>query len=93
MKKFAYTVLTAAMAGGIALGTDGAASAGHCVAPANEESSPGFSYFGTDHVQEANHAEGSKEGPHVAPDGTRSSGASGCRDATGSPSERAPGKR
>ncbi len=46
MKKFAYTVLTAAMAGGIALGTGGAASAAHCVAP--EKDSPGFSYFGQD---------------------------------------------
>ena len=46
MKKFAYTVLTAAMAGGIALGTGGAATAAHCVSP--EKDSPGFSYFGQD---------------------------------------------
>ncbi len=75
MKKFAYTVLTAAMAGGIALGTGGAASAAHCVAPAGEESSPGFSYFGQD---------GREDG--------EPRGASVCRERTGSPSERAPGK-
>ncbi len=85
MKKLAYTVLTTAMVGGIAFGTGGAASAAHCVSP--EKDSPGFSYFGTDHVQEADHAEGGNPGPHAG-----TSGASNCRDTTGSPSERAPGK-
>lgn len=46
MKKFAYTVLTAAMVGGITLGTGGVASAAHCVSP--DKTSPGFSYFGQD---------------------------------------------
>ncbi|MDQ3571346.1 MAG: hypothetical protein M3383_00620 [Actinomycetota bacterium] len=64
------------------------ASAAHCVAPAGEEPSPGFSYFGNDHVQEADHAEGGNPGPHAG-----TSGASNCRETTGSPSERAPGKR
>ena len=68
------------------------AFAAHCVAPATEPSSPGFSYFGTDHVKGSTHPEGGNPGPHVALDGTRSSGASACRDATGSPSNRAPGK-
>ena len=64
----------------------GTASAAHCVAPAGEEAQPGFSYFGTDHVQEADHAEGVNPGHN---NGTP--GASSCRD-TGSPSDRAPGK-
>ena len=60
------------------------ASAAHCVAPDN--TSPGFSYFGTDHVQEATHAEGRTPGHMGTP------GASNCRERTGSPSERAPGQ-
>lgn len=70
------------------------ASAAHCVAPAGEPSSPGFSYFGNDHVQEKDHnggapgqPEGGKSGPHMG-----TSGASNCRETTGSPSERAPGQ-
>ena len=58
------------------------ASAAHCV----ESDEPGFSYFGTNHVQEATHAEGGNPGPHAG-----TSGASNCRETTGSPSERAPG--
>ena len=85
MKKIAYAVLTAAMAGGLTLGTAGAASAGHCLDA--EKTSPGFSYFGTDHVQEATHAEGGNPGPHMG-----TSGASNCRATTGSPSDRAPGR-
>lgn len=65
----------------------GTASAAHCVAPANEASMPGFSYFGRDHVQESTHAEGGNPGPHAG-----TSGASNCRATTGSPSERAPGQ-
>lgn len=65
----------------------GTASAAHCIAPAGEPSSPGFSYFGRDHVQESTHAEGGNPGPHAG-----TSGASNCRDTTGSPSERAPGR-
>lgn len=55
----------------------GVVSAAHCVAPAGEASSPGFSYFGKD---------GRK-------DGDPTPGASVCRERTGSPSERAPGQR
>lgn len=67
----------------------GAPSAGaaHCVAPAGEEAQPGFSYFGNDHVQEKNH-ENEGQGVHAG-----TSGASNCRDTTGSPSERAPGRK
>ena len=61
------------------------ASAAHCVAP--EGDSPGFSYCGTDHVKEADHPEGGNPGPHMG-----TSGASNCRETTGSPSERAPGR-
>ncbi len=46
--------------------------------------SPGFSYFGTDHVQEAG---GGNPDPHAG-----TSGASNCRESTGSPSDRAPGR-
>jgi hypothetical protein len=63
----------------------GSVSAAHCVAPVGEASSPGFSYFGRDHVQESTHAEGGNPGPHAG-----TSGASNCRGTTGSPSERAP---
>jgi hypothetical protein len=61
----------------------GPASAAHCQNA--EKTSPGFSYFGTGHVQESTHGEGSKEGPHMG-----TSGASNCRDTTGSPFEHAP---
>ena len=62
------------------------ANAAHCVAPAAD--SPGFSYFGTDHVQEATHKEGGNPGPHAG-----TPGASNCRETQGSPSVRAPGKQ
>lgn len=68
------------------------ASAAHCVSP--EGDSPGFSYFGNDHVQEADHngagpgqREGGKTGPHAG-----TSGASNCNETSGNPSERAPGR-
>ena len=62
------------------------AGAGHCVAPATEEPAPGFSYFGTDHVQsQAHDSEG--EGKHSG-----TAGASNCRANEGSPSDRAPGQ-
>ncbi len=72
----------------------GPASAAHCVASATNPTTPGFSYFGTDHVKETDHsldggpdAEGGNPGPHMG-----TSGASNCRDTTGSPSDRAPGQ-
>lgn len=89
MKKIVYAMLTAAMASSLAMSTGGAASAAHCTGTTAEDmSSPGFSYFGTDHVQEATHAEGGNPGPHMG-----TSGASNCRETTGSPSERAPGRQ
>lgn len=82
-RKFAYIMITAAMAAGAAIGTAGSAAAAHCV----EGDTPGFSYFGTVHVKESTHAEGGNPGPHAG-----TSGASNCRATTGSPSERAPGR-
>jgi len=68
------------------------ASAAHCVSP--EGDSPGFSYFGNDHVQEKDHngaapgqPEGGKTGPHMG-----TSGASNCNETSGNPSTRAPGR-
>ncbi len=76
------------MASGMTVVSAGAASAAHCTGTtAADMASPGFSYFGTDHVQEADHAEGGNPGPHVG-----TSGASNCRESTGSPSDRAPGR-
>ena len=87
------------LAGGMAIAVVAAfgiapagASAAHCVSP--EGDSPGFSYFGNDHVQEADHngaepgqPEGGNPGPHG---GTL--GASNCNATSGNPSERAPGR-
>ena len=64
----------------------GAPSAGaaHCVDSAS--TAPGFSYFGTVHVQgEAHDNEGG--GSHMG-----TSGASNCNETSGNPSERAPGR-
>ncbi|MBA2551476.1 MAG: hypothetical protein H0V13_10575 [Nocardioidaceae bacterium] len=84
LTKLAKAVAVTAMVSGSVLLSAGGASAAHCVSP--EGDSPGFSYFGTDHVQEADHAEGANNGVH-------SPGASSCRADTGSPSDRAPGKK
>lgn len=84
---------TAAVAGFTFIGS-GSASAAHCletVPDGVQATSPGFSYFGTDHVAEEEAHGGSPEGGNPGPHmGT--SGASNCRDTTGSPSNRAPGQ-
>ena len=82
-RKFGTAAVVAAMAA-FAVAPSGAAAA-HC--QDSEGTSPGFSYFGTDHVKESEHAEGGNPGPHMG-----TSGASNCRETTGSPSERAPGQ-
>lgn len=82
MRKFSTAVAVAAVAAVAAF--PAGASAAHCVGPEGDD--PGFSYFGTDHVQESNHPEGGNPGPHAG-----TSGASNCRDAS-DPSERAPGR-
>ena len=84
-KKFGMAVTVAAMAA-IAVVPAGA-SAAHCV----EGNSPGFSYFGNDHVAEDEAHGGSPEGGNPGPH-AGTSGASNCRETTGSPSERAPGQ-
>ncbi len=78
-------IVAAAFAAMSSLMVAGPASAAHCVD--EDGTSPGFSYFGTDHVQETDHAEGGNPGPHAG-----TSGASNCQETTGSPSERAPGQ-
>lgn len=84
LEKIAKTIAVTAFAGGSVLLSAGGASAAHCVSP--DGTSPGFSYFGNDHNQEAAHGnEGRNNGAH-------SPGASSCREDTGSPSERAPGR-
>ncbi len=65
----------------------GGASAAHCV----EGDSPGFSYYGSEHVAQADAHGGSPEGGNPGPH-AGTSGASNCRTTTGSPSERAPGR-
>ncbi|MGI8911366.1 MAG: hypothetical protein ACR2JR_12565 [Rubrobacteraceae bacterium] len=82
-KKIAVGIIFAAMS---SLIVGAPVSAAHCVD--EDGTSPGFSYFGTDHVQEADHAEGGNPGPHMG-----TSGASNCQETTGSPSERAPGQQ
>ncbi len=84
MRKKFGTAAVVAVAAAFA-GVPASASAAHC--QNLEKTSPGFSYFGTDHVQETDHAEGGNPGPHAG-----TSGASNCRTTTGSPSERAPGQ-
>lgn len=84
-KKFGTAAAIAAMFA--FAGPPSSALAAHCV----EGDSPGFSYYGNDHVaQEEAHGgspEGGNPGPHAG-----TSGASNCRETTGSPSERAPGQ-
>lgn len=90
MIRTVHGMIRIALAGGVlgsfaALGvTTTPVSGAHCIETGDE---PGFSYFGTGHVQEVDHAEGGNPGPHAG-----TSGASNCRVTTGSPSERAPGQ-
>ncbi|HEU5083132.1 MAG TPA: hypothetical protein VFU14_07320 [Acidimicrobiales bacterium] len=80
-KKLAALAVAGASLGLFAVGAPSAGAA-HCV----EGDSPGFSYFGTEHVQgDAHDNEG--QGRHMG-----TSGASNCRETTGSPAERAPGQ-
>ena len=93
LKNIAKAIAVTAIAGGAVLVSAGGASAAHCLETVNGVivgDTPGFSYFGTDHVKDSPHAdgpEGGNPGPHMG-----TSGASNCRDTTGSPSERAPGQ-
>jgi hypothetical protein len=78
MRKMLGTAATIAGVAALAFAPAGA-SAAHCT----QGGSPGFSYFGSEA------AGGSDRGSF---DGGTSQGASVCRDATGSPSNRAPGQ-
>lgn len=85
-KRIRIAVAAATLAGGFAMASGGSASAAHCVSPAGD--SPGFSYFGTVHVKGDAHANEGKDKPHAG-----TPGASNCRDTSGSPSDRAPGRQ
>jgi len=85
--KLAKTIAVTAFAGGSVLLSAGTASAAHCTGVTPEEKAmPGFSYFGTVHVQETRGNQGINNPEGDPP------GASVCRANTGSPSERAPGQ-
>jgi len=85
LKKIVKAVAVTAIAGGSVLVGASGASAAHCVSL--EKDSPGFSYFGTDHVKEGGHDNEGQGRPHMG-----TPGASNCRETTGSPSKRAPGQ-
>ncbi len=90
-KRIRIAIAAATIVGGFTMTQAGSASAAHCFEDdPTEEMTPGFSYFGTDHVKEEAHAsEGGNPGPHAG-----TPGASNCRNgATGTdPSTRAPGQ-
>ncbi len=87
-KRIRLAIAAAAVVGGFTISQAGAVSAAHCVSPAAEGvDTPGFSYFGTDHVKQDGHANEGSGRPHLG-----TPGASNCRDTTDSPSERAPGQ-
>lgn len=85
MRRRVRTALVATgLLGAMMMVSPSAAFAAHCVD--DEGTTPGHSYFGTDHVQESDHSEGIEPGHAGTP------GASNCREAS-DPSERAPGRR
>ena len=86
MRKRLGTAAAVAVTAAFAMAPSGAAAA-HCV----EGDSPGFSYFGNQHVAQQDAHGGSPEGGNPGPH-AGTSGASNCRETTGSPSERAPGR-
>ena len=59
IKKLGYSIATAAMIGGISVGSAGAASAAHC----DDRGGPGNSDFAA-HVKASNGPGGHKEGDH-----------------------------
>jgi hypothetical protein len=86
MRKKAAGIAVMGALGALTFGAP-TASAAHCV----EGDSPGFSYYGNDHVAQQDAHGGSPEGGNPGPH-AGTSGASNCRETTGSPSERAPGR-
>lgn len=94
MNLLSKTLATVALTGGIALLGAAPASAAHCTGTTAEDmSSPGFSYFGTDHVQETDHNGDGAGQPEGGSAHMGNPGASNCRETTGSPSDRAPGRQ
>jgi len=79
-KKLAAIAFAGATLGLFATGPS--AGAAHCTSP--DGMSPGYSYFGTDHVQESSHKEGvnpeTGTGPHAG-----TPGASNCYATAGNP--------
>ena len=74
------SIAAAAAAAALGLALASPASAAHC------GDGPGFSGFGT-HAQQSTNPEGGEGNLHQG-----TPGASNCRETTGSPAERAPGK-
>ena len=91
MRRVVRVSLVGAVMAGLSIAGAGGASAAHCTGPAGAEPSPGFSYYGTTHVAEQDAHNGTPEGGNPGPH-AGTSGASNCRETTGSPSERAPGR-
>ena len=60
-KRFRIAIAAATMVGGFTITQAGSASAAHCF----EGNTPGFSYFGTDHVKEARHTNEGSTRPHA----------------------------
>ena len=83
-------ICIAAIAGAALMAAPAVAPAAHCQNA--DGTSPGFSYFGTTHVQNADHNGGEPGQPEGQGAHAGTSGASNCRETTGSPSERAPGQ-
>lgn len=93
-KRVRLAVAATAAVAGFTFTQAGSATAAHCVNPVVAPAvptSPGFSYFGNDHVAEEDAHGGTPEGGNPGPH-AGTSGASNCRDTTGSPSARAPGQ-
>lgn len=90
VKGIRFGIAAVSVIAGITSGQATVASAAHCVDP-ETASSPGFSYFGSDHVAEEEAHGGSPEGGNPGPH-AGTSGASNCQETTGSPSVRAPGR-
>ena len=90
LKGIRFGIAAASVVAGITFSQTGVASAAHCVDPVTG-ASPGFSYFGSDHVAEEEAHGGSPEGGNPGPH-AGTSGASNCQETTGNPAERAPGR-
>ena len=71
-------------------GLPAGASAAHCENA--EGTSPGFSWFGTVHVKNADHNGDEPGSPEGGATHAGTPGASNCRETAGSPSDSAPGQ-